>query len=186
MNGFGKGIAIIGFGAALLVLPVSTSFARGQREVSTSDSVTAKATIVAIDKATRTVTLRNAQGIESKVIAGNQVQRFDQLKVGDVISATYSQAMAVKIRKPGAAAPLDKAETIVRDQHGANVTKERTISVDVVEIDIPNEKVTVKDAKGAKSSYKVRDMKNLREFKVGDKVDVTYTEGLLITADPAQ
>ena len=66
------------------------------------------------------------------------------------------------------------------------MTKERTITVEVVAIDYPNEKVTVKDAKGATSSYKVKDMKNLREFKVGDKVDVTYTEGMLITADPAQ
>ena len=185
MNRFGKGIAIIACGAALLVLPVSTSFAQ-QREVSTSESITSKATIVAIDKATRTVTLRNAQGVESKVVAGNQVQRFDQLKVGDVISATYSLAMAVKIRKPGTAAPAEKAETIVRDPHGAIVTKERTVTVDVVGIDYQTEKITVKDAKGATSSYKVRDMKNLREFKVGDKVDVTYTEGMLITADPAQ
>jgi hypothetical protein len=44
----------------------------------------------------------------------------------------------------------------------------------------------VKDDKGSKSSFKVKDKSNLRELKLGDKIDMTYTEGLLIKADPGQ
>jgi hypothetical protein len=188
MNRVRSGITFIAwFAAVLLLVPAWTNFAQqSERQVTTSESISAKATIVAIDKANRTVTLRNEKGIESKVIAGDTVQRFDQLKVGDVITATYSQAMAIKIRKPGAPAPQDKVESIVRDPHGATVTQQRTASVTVSEIDLPNMTVTAKDSKGVKSTYKVKDMSNLREFKVGDKVDVTFTEGLLIRADPAK
>jgi Cu/Ag efflux protein CusF len=186
MNRVRTHIAVLAFFGAVLLLSASTSQAQSSRQVTTSESVSGKATITAIDKATRTITLRNAQGVESKVVAGENVQRFDQLKVGDVITATYSQALAIKIRKPGAPAPQEKVENIVRDPHGATVTQQHTVSVTVQEIDLPNMSVTVLNEKGVKSKFKVRDVSNLRELKVGDKVDVTYTEGLLIRADHAQ
>ena len=187
MNRITTGIAILAFGVVLLLLSASPVLAQAtDRQLKASESISTKATITAIDKATRTITLRNEQGVESKVVAGENVQRFDQLKVGDIITATYSQAMAISIRKPGAPAPKDKIENIVRDKHSATVTQQRTVSVTVEEIDLPNMMVTVLDAKGAKSKFKVRDKNNLRELKVGDKVDVTYTEGLLIRADHAK
>ena len=176
-------VGIAWFGAVITLLTASMIFGQ-QRSVTTTETVTTKSTIVAIDKATRTITLRDSKGHDTVVHASDQVQRFDQLKEGDVVSATYTQSVAIAIRKPGAAAPPKEAEKIVRDSTGAKVTSQRTASVTVEEIDIPGMKVVVKDAKGAKTTYKAKDIANLRELKVGDKVDVTFTEGLLLKVDP--
>jgi Cu/Ag efflux protein CusF len=162
--------------------------AQGARELTATETTTTKATIVAIDKANRIVTLRTPKGEDWTVYADERVRRFNELQVGDVISASYSQALAVRIRKPGAAAPKSKTESLVRDADkiGAKVTKEQTVSVTVQEIDLPSSKLTVKDSNGKTLSFKVRDADNLRELKVGDKVDVTYTEALLLKADRSQ
>ena len=181
------GVALlISLSTAFVSLPRSAG--QGVRELTATETTSKKATIVAIDKAKRIVTLRGPQGEDWTVYADERVQRFNELKVGDVITASYSQALAVRIRKPGAPAPKAKAESLVRDTEkiGATVTKEQTVSVTVQEIDLPNTKMTVKDADGKTMSFKVRDKDNLRELKVGDKVDVTYTEALLLRADRAQ
>jgi len=177
------------FGGVLITPPVvPVPATQGARELSASETTSVKATIVRIDRDTRNVTLRGPKGNDVVVYADEKVKRFDELKVGDVVTAVYSQALAVRIRKPGAAAPAPSRETIVReaDNRGATVTKERTVSVTVQEIDIPGVRLSVKDSKGSIQSFKVRDVNQLRELKVGDKVDVTYTEGLLVRADRAQ
>ena len=86
----------------------------------------------------------------------------------------------------GTRAPASKGEQIVRDERSARVTKEHTVSVTVDVIDLPNMMLTVKDDKGSKSSFRAKDKDNLRYLKIGNKVDMTYTEGLLIKADPGQ
>ena len=65
-------------------------------------TVTATATIQAIDHATRSVTLRNDKGEEDTFVAGPEVQRFNELKVGDTIRLTYHESLVFQLRKAGA------------------------------------------------------------------------------------
>ena len=44
--------------------------------------------------------------------------------------------------------------------------------------------VTVKGPKGNVMSLRIQDPKRLEGIKVGDTVDVTYTQALMLTADP--
>jgi len=182
------GFAVLTLIVSLMISPVLQSAPQGVRELSATETTSVKATIVKIDKANRLVTLRGPKGNDVTVYADDRVQRFDELKVGDVVTAVYSQALAIRIRKPGSPAPSATTESTVReaDNRGATVTKEQTISVTVQEIDIPGVRLTVKDSKGSSLSFKVRDANQLRELKVGDKVDITYTEGLLVRADRAK
>ena len=71
--------------------------------VSVRQTITSSATITAINKEARTVTLKSEQGDVDTFTVGPEVTRFDQLKVGDTIRATYSEAVVVTLRKPGAA-----------------------------------------------------------------------------------
>lgn len=52
--------------------------------------VEAKVTLVveSIDKATRSVVLKNAKGEQMKIVAGDEVKNFDQIKIGDNVVAT--------------------------------------------------------------------------------------------------
>src|SRR5580765_2188643 len=90
--------------AALLSLPIAV-FAQSQagKTVTKENAVTATATIRAIDQATRSITLRTEKGDEDTFTVGPEVTRFDQLKVGDTIRATYYEAVVFQLRKPGTA-----------------------------------------------------------------------------------
>lgn len=168
---------------AMVVVPPGVMAAQSAKQV--SDSVTVKATIVSIDKATRMVTVRGEKGNDVKLHADENVTRFDQLKVGDQITATYTESLAVSIRKPGAPAPEKEKQSIVRaeGQVAAKATREQTVSVSVQAIDLATSHLTVKGPEGNTISFKVQDKDQLRTLKVGDKVDITYTEALLMKAE---
>lgn len=57
------------------------------------------ATIQAIDKAKRTVTLKNPNGVSETVAVPAEMKNFDSLKVGDSVHARFTQALAMAIKK---------------------------------------------------------------------------------------
>src|SRR5690348_7133636 len=57
------------------------------------------ARVVAIDQATRTVTLKSPQDDAVDVDASDQVRNFDQIKLGDVVTVRYTEAIALELRK---------------------------------------------------------------------------------------
>src|SRR5207244_178156 len=59
------------------------------------------ATITAIDKATRDVTLKGPQGNEETVTAGPDVKNFDKMKVGDQVNVEYIEALTLELKKGG-------------------------------------------------------------------------------------
>ena len=71
-----------------------------------ADTVKVSATITAIDKATRDVTLKGQQGNLMTVTAGPEVKNFDKLKVGDQVDLQYIEALTLELKKgemPGGA-----------------------------------------------------------------------------------
>ena len=69
------------------LFPIRSSAA--QRGVYEAPPVTVTATIEAIDKATRVVTLKGPKGNSIDVKTSDQMEGFGRLKVGDQVSATY-------------------------------------------------------------------------------------------------
>ena len=170
----------------LIPIPTTSAAQEALKSISETQSVTVKATIEAIDKDKRIVTLKGPKGNSVAVYADERVKRFNDLKVGDEVTATYSESMAVSVRKPGEPAPVQEKITLTprKGKPGATATVQQTLSVSVEEIDRPAQTVTVKGPEGRVVSFRVRDSKNLQGLKVGDKVDVTLTQALLLKVDP--
>jgi hypothetical protein len=61
---------------------------------------------------------------------------------------------------------------------------QRTITVTVTAMDPKTSAVTVKGPNGYVYSRKVNDKKVYSALKVGDQLDMTWTEALLISVDP--
>src|SRR5262245_2289680 len=57
------------------------------------------AQVVAIDKASRTVTLKGPKGNVVDVVAGDEVKNFDQIKVGDLVVVSYLQSLSLELQK---------------------------------------------------------------------------------------
>ena len=176
--------------AVMVLITVTQAAAaqQGTKGLARSASTTVKATIVSIDQDKRLVTLRGPKGNDVIVHADEHLQRFNELKVGDIITATYTESIAVNVRKPGTAPPQDLSQNIVRDKNrvGATVTEQRNMSVKITAIDMTVPSITAVGPQGTPYTFKVRDKNNIRDLKVGDNVDITYTEALLLHADPAK
>jgi len=170
----------------LLVLLTAVPQAQTVRKANTA---TVTATIQQIDKTTRAVTLRNDKGEEDTFVAGPEVTRFDQLKVGDKVTLTYHESLVLEVRKPGAAAPPAGdmiAAGRTKSQPGGGVVAQQTRTVTVKAIDLKTPSITVVTDDGRTVTRKVEEKKNLEGVKVGDKIDITYTQAVVIAAEPAK
>jgi hypothetical protein len=59
------------------------------------------ATVEDIDYTTREVKLKTSDGSTIKIKAGDKVKRLEDVKKGDKIMATYTEALAISVSKPG-------------------------------------------------------------------------------------
>jgi hypothetical protein len=168
--------------AFLLALPPMLA-SSGQKPAPESTPVTRTATIEAIDKANRTVTLKGPTGDSVEIKAPEQMEGFNSLKVGDQVTATYFAAVAVNVRKPGDPAPSAAPATMTQRKDrtpGSDTRRQQTFTVTVEAIDPKVPSLTVKGPQGRVVPLAVRDASELQNIKIGDTVDVTYYESLLI------
>jgi Cu/Ag efflux protein CusF len=172
--------------AALAVLVALPLVARAQKPVTQTDAVEVTAKIEAIDKTTRQVTLKDKEGDTETIKCGPEVKRFDELKVGDTVTFRYYESIAYAIRKPGqpSGMPTQTGPTVTRSQGpkpGGTISQQETATVTLKAIDAKVPSVTVVTEDGRTVSFKVEDKKNLKDVKVGDKVEITYTEAFMIS-----
>ena len=168
--------------AALLITP---SAALAQQPATRTEEVSAAFTIEAIDHSSRIVTLRNKAGLLEEVYCGPEVQRFDALKVGDVVTFRYFETIVTALSRPGAAAT--PSTTVTRTPGaapGGTIARQTTATVTLETIDPKTPSVTVRTASGGRSTFRVQDAKNLEGYKVGDQVTITYTRGLAVSVTP--
>lgn len=147
------------------------------------------ATVVAIDKATRTVTLKSPQGDSVDVVAGDQVRNFDQIKLGDLVAVQYTEAIALELRKTKASpGEVTVREQAVRAKPGerpaAAGERQVTAIAEVVAVDPGKSTITLKGPRGNVVTLDVHNPDQFKVVKKGDQVDVTYSEALALSVDP--
>lgn len=173
---------------AMLVALTGASFA-AEPVKHQKEPVTTKATIDAIDHDTRMVTLKDKDGKVTQIYAGPEVRRFDELKVGDVVTFKYDESVVYQIRKPGEAVPPDQKDdpAIVRDaasaKPGATKTTQETKTVTIKAIDPKTQAVTIQTEDGRTMTHKVEDKDLVKNLKVGDRVVITYTKAVAISIE---
>ncbi len=84
--------------AAAVMFP---AIAGAQIKTVPGETITATATVTAIDSATRLVTLKKPNGEMVFVVAPPEIKRFSEIKVGDTITAKYTENMILRVMKPG-------------------------------------------------------------------------------------
>ena len=169
--------------AVLVALPV---VARAQKPVTVTDAVELTTKIEAIDHTSRMVTLKDKDGDTETIYCGPEVKRFDELKVGDTVTFRYQESLALAIRKPGqpSGLPAKTGPAVTRGtgpKPGGTLAQQETATVTIKAIDAKVPSVTVLTEGGRTMSFKVEDPKNLKDVKVGDKVEITYTEAVMIS-----
>jgi len=159
-------------------------------KVGTSESVMVKATVEAVDTASRTVTLKGPRGKSFTVSVDEKVRNLSDLKVGDEVVAKYFEAFAFELKKPGEAVP-GKSVREVADPAGpggkraAFGGREVTVVATIEAINANKGTVTLRGPEGKSVEVTAKDPKNLKKVKVGDLVEITYTEALAISIEAA-
>lgn len=177
----------LGIAAAAVLLFSAT--AQGQPARTVGETVSETFTIEAIDRSSRTVTLKDLKdGTVEDVVCGPEVKRFDELKVGDRVVMRYTESLVTMISRPGSApkAPDTTAVNRSTGTPGASVARQQTTTVTLDAIDPKVPSVSITTADGRKMSFKIANAKNVEGYKPGDKVDVTYTQALAIEVQPAK
>jgi len=171
---------------AVLLLTSSTAGAQSKTLQGEAESVTV--TIESIDQASRTMTVKDSKGVYETVDVPPDVKRFSELKVGDKITARYYENVVVRLKKPGEPAVDVDSGALTRSQGtpGATASVQRTITVTVTAMDPKARSVTVTGPNGYVYSRRVQDKKAFDQLKVGDRLDMTWTNALLLSVDPAK
>jgi Cu/Ag efflux protein CusF len=146
-------------------------------------------TVEAIDAASRTVTLKKPDGTVVTVVAGPDVKRLSEVKVGDKVTARYYENVVIRLKHPGEPDVDTEAKTTTPSQQvlpGGTKAKQRTITATITAIDMKTPSVTFTGPHGYKYSSVVQDKARLAKVKVGDKVDIVWTEALLVGLERAK
>jgi len=149
------------------------------------------AVVEAIDHETRMVTLRDSDGEKVTFRVGEAARNLSQVQKGDLVDATYYQSVAVQLRKPGEATPgVSAAAGATRAEVGAPPGAAGAQSVTVVStiraLDRQAGTATLEGPDGGLTTINVRNPAHFDVAKVGDLVEITYTEAIAISVDKKQ
>jgi len=168
--------------SAVLALALATT-ARAQVKEIPGEKVTASGIVEAIDYTSRVLTLKDEDGQFVTVDVPADAKRFSEIKVGDKVTATYYDNVTVRLKKPGEA-PVNAESAATTPgtgvKPGGTVATQRTMTAVVEAIDPKVPSITFKGPKGWKYSRRIVDKNVLKQVKVGDQVDFTWTEAVMI------
>ena len=170
-------------GAALASMAQS---AMAQTKTVNSEMRTDSATVEAIEAGSRTVTLKKPDGTFVQVVAGPDIKRFAEIKVGDKVSARYYENVVVRMKKPGEPDVDTSSGGTTPSQQvlpGGTRATQRTVTATITAIDPKTPTITFTGPNGWKYTSKVQDKAILSTVKVGDRVDVVWTDAMLLSLE---
>lgn len=153
-----------------------------------AQTVKITATITAIDKASRDVTLKGPEGNQVTVTAGPDVKNFDKLKVGDQVDLQYVEALTLELKKGGGlvVGRSEKADAVSAkkgEMPGGAVGRQVTIVADVTAVDPAKQIVTLKGPNRT-VNLRIPDPEQFKRVAVGDQVEAKYTQAVAVAVDP--
>lgn len=160
----------------------------GKAEVINAVKLTAQ--VVGIDKTTRTVTLKGPKGKVVDIVAGDEVKNFDQIKLGDHVVARYMESLSLELKKTKAGSgDVVVSEGAARAAPGERPAvagaREVTALAEVTAVDPKKSTITLKGPRGNSVTLNVHNPDQFKVVKKGDHVQVTYTEALALSVEPA-
>jgi uncharacterized OB-fold protein len=160
-----------------------------QVKVLPTQTVTVDGTVETIDHPKRVVTIKTTTGEFVTLDVPESVQRFNEVKVGDKVKATYNNNVTVRLKPPGEPA-VDTAKTAKTGGEGARpggmAAMERTMTATITAIDKSASSMTFVGPNDWKYSRRVVDPKVFDQVKVGDQVDITWITDVTVAVLSAE
>jgi hypothetical protein len=150
--------------------------------------VTMQGTVTEIVKETRDITLQGTDGKLVTITAGEAVERFDEIGVGDVMTFEYWEYLKAEFRKPTAeemAEPLTVMAEGGKAPEGMDPAAVVGAMVKaVVSIEALNRPLMLATVKGPRGNYVTLPMEDevlITELNIGQVLILTYAEAVAIS-----
>lgn len=178
---------------AILVMAAMVNVALAQPPGAvTTTLVKTKATVTAVNPATREVTIQGDKGTTT-VQAGPEVKNFANLKVGDQVLVSYYRGTLAEVVKGGEKLSDPAASTFAYGntpgmKPAGGVGASATVNVKIQDVNLPTNTVAFTKADGTTHIVQVKspEMQNfIRGLKRGDTVQVTFTDSIAVSVIPA-
>lgn len=156
----------------------------------TMTAVKVTALVTAVDQKNRIVTLKGPEGNEFAVYVDPAVKNLPQVKVGDMVVATYIEAVALEFQKGDGirmATVLDDSATAKAGKKpGAASLTRVTVVSNIWAVNQAKGTVLVRGPYGHFAEVKLKDPALLSGVKVGDQMKVTFTQAVAIGVEAAK
>ena len=158
-------------------------------QLAVKDAVEIQGRVKSIDRKTRTVVIKGANGNTLSIEAGKDVVNFNQIRLGDYVTLRYYQAAALNLKKVDNNGVRKRVEYVTTsraapgEKPSATVTDNVEVIATVVAIDTKANTVTIEGVK-RRIQLVVKDPALLQSLKVGDQVQATYTESVAVSVTP--
>ena len=169
--------------AAAIFVP---AIANAQIKTIPGESITVSATVEAIERGTRSLTLKGEKGDVTTITVPSDVKAYDTLKVGDKITAKYYENVVLRKKAPGEKDVDTLTGSMVKGtgaRPAGTAAVQRAITATITAIDMKVPSISLSGPNNWKYSSRVEDVNALKQLKVGDKLDITWTEAVLISAE---
>ncbi len=169
---------------SLVVMPAlaipTPAIAQG---VELSDTRVIMATVVALDRTTRAMTLRAADGDMVTIKIPADDPHFDRIEINDPVKVEYHESIALYIgksgKKPEATVETVRAVSPKGTKPRAVVVGVLDVSAKVVAIDRPNRLLTLQLTDGRQMTTRVDEsLPGFETIDVGDSVHARLTEAI--------
>jgi hypothetical protein len=184
-------------GAALLTLLLGACTSQPPAPAKIENTEEVSATVEAIDVQKRLLSLVGPEGEKLTVEVAPQVRNLPQVKVGDRVVARYYSALAAELRSRGDGAGTTQAPvyetTTSRAAEGERpagmVGAQSHQTVRITSVDTKNNVVNFYASDGLARSVPVQTPQGkefISKLKAGDEVELTYTEAVALSVEPAK
>jgi hypothetical protein len=154
------------------------------------EQITMRGTVTEINPETREITLTNTEGAQVTVTAGEEVKRFDEIAVNDVIEFDYYLYLKAEFREPTAEEKAEPVQVVVEEgiapddmAPGAVVGAVIKAVVTIEALNRPNMFATVSGPNGNYVMIPMEDAEFMTKLRIGQVVILTYAEAMAVSLE---
>jgi hypothetical protein len=140
-----------------------------------------RAVVTGVDQQHRLLALRSDDGSSVVIPVAEVFRDFEKLRVGDAVVVSHTQAIAWQVKPSDKGAPsVSERQTLSNPSPGEGpggaVEHAITITTTITAFDVADGTVTLAGPEGRPQTVKVKNPADLGHIRVGDLVDITFSE----------
>ena len=155
-----------------------------------AEAVQLQGKVKSVNKKARSIVVVGATGGAILLTLGEEARNFDQIRVGDLVTLTYVQALALELRKVDNMGIRERVESEqmqrapLGEKPAGSVERSVRVIANVVAVNPKAQTVTLRGPKRT-IELAVNNPAQLKEIKVGDQVEAHYIEAVAIEVSAA-